>query len=386
MPYTTYVKNYSTQQIELYFDTVPHYSVRSQLKSCGWYWNAEKMCWFARLSRDAERQAISFGASDGTPPESNPEVVAVEMDLESIRSSMAILFKDQKFKTYSLHQINEYLDGLSGSKPEFVCVDQPGADCAAFVLADPINLKFATVGITNDSEQVNEYKHIFSANSQFAQNLIRNVAYSRPYVLYRNSIYGIIGISDTEFIRRIITHTSRLNTPDSYVDVWVYRLKRPCQNHNIESVTAYIASDRSSVEQPINVAYCPVCQRYYINADQYRAFIQRNGLPYLRLKSLTAPDYSSWQEESLLHYMGYNVNAVDNLSSHERWHILEHAIDTKAMSKIEVISFLEFLIHQNENNHRFDNACEKWKTDVQYIRNYRMSDQKYVRGRLVLHL
>lgn len=386
MSHATYIKNYSDQKIELYFDSVPNYSIRSQLKNYGWYWIAEKMCWSTCLSQSAERQAISIGATDGTLPESNPEIATDKMELNSIQAAMVAIFKNTVFKSYSLSQINDYLNSLTGANPKFVHVNQVGADCAAFILADPVNLKFATVGITNNSTLANEYKQIFDANSSFAETLIRNVAYARPYVLYRNSVYGIIGVSDTEYIRQVITHTQQLNLSYSYADIWVYRFKRPCQKHNVQSVTAYIASDRSLIEQPINVAYCPVCQRYYINADQYRTFIHRNGLPYLRLKSFIQPDYASWQKESLLHYMGYNVNTVDNLSNHDRWHILEHAIDTKAMSKIEVISFLEFLIHQNGNNPRFAKAIQKWKIDVQYIRNYRIREQKYIRGRLLIRI
>lgn len=95
----------------------------------------------------------------------------------------------------------------------------------------------------------------------------------------------------------------------------------------MESVTAYVASDRAYQEEPINVAYCPVCNRYYINAEQYRAFTKMHGLPYIRLRMDAPQDYSCWKEESLLHQMGYNVNTVDNLSETERRSILEHAID-----------------------------------------------------------
>ena len=386
MPYTTYIKNYSEQQIELYFSDTPHYTVRSQLKNAGWHWNATKECWTIRLSRDAEKQAISIGASDGTPPNSNPEVATEQMDLNSIRRSMSTLFKDPAFMTYSLQQIDEYLNGLSGKEPKYVHVDQSSADGAVFVLADQVNVQFATVGIVRAPERVDECKQIYSIDSPFAQTPIRNVACSSPYVIYNNSVYGIVAVSDTDFIRSVINHTRQLNIADSYTDIWVYRLKRPCPNHQVQSVTAYVASDRSCVEQPINVTYCPVCQRYYINADQYRAFVHSNGLPYLRIQSFDTPDYSSWREESLLHYMGYNVSSVDGLSQQERWHILEHAVDTKAMSKAEVIAFLEFLIHQNENNCRFVNAVDKWRIDVQHIRNYRIAEQKYVRGRFVLKL
>ena len=265
-----------------------------------------------------------------------------------------------------------------------VDVDTQGIALAGIALIDPVHFKMETVMITGDSTRANEYKRLYSEDSPFAQSLLRCVSFRRPYLLYKSAIYGIVGISDNSYLRQLISHTRNLNSSDSYVDVWVYRLKRPCQHHGVQSVTAFVPSERSPVEQPINVAFCPVCQRYYINDDQYRSFTKQFGLPYIRLRSNSAPDFSTWQEESLLHYMGYNVNATDNLSATARHAILEHAIDTGAMTKIQVISFLEFLIHQSEYNPKFVNACEKWRADVEHIRNYRLHEQKYVRGRLLL--
>ena len=200
----------------------------------------------------------------------------------------------------------------------------------------------------------------------------------------KSEIFGIIGVSDTTFTRTIISHNRNLNLPNAYADIWVYRLKMPCTHHNVQSVTAYVASDRSPVEQPLNVAYCPVCQRYYINADQYRSFTHAHGLPYIRLRIADTPDYRNWQEESPLHHMGYNVSAAEDLTSDQRHAILEHAIDTGVMSKIDVISFLEFLIHNAEHNPCLVNASTKWRTDAEHIRYYQLHEQRYVRGRLLL--
>ena len=310
------------------------------------------------------------------------------MDLDAIRESMVSLFKNSTFRTYSLQQITDYLDNLSGGTPMLVNVDQVNpantAICAV-VLTNPMQLKFEKLCVVQDSRLANEYRKVYHIDSPFAQNVMRSIAFRRPYLLFKNNVYGIIGVSDTEFTRNIIAHTRNLNLPNAYADVWVYRLKMPCKHHNVQSVTAYVASDRSPVERPINVAYCPICQRYYINADQYRAFTQSHGLPYIRLRTDASTDYRTWQEESLLHHMGYNVNALEGLSADKRHSILEHAIDTGAMSKIEVISFLEFLIHNAEFNPRFASACDKWRVDAAYIRNYRLHEQRYVRGRLLFH-
>lgn len=384
MAYPYYIKDFEKKQLILYFDGVPPYAIRAQLKSNGWLWNSHEFYWYASLTQQHENLAKGIGATDVTAPDSNPAIAADEMDIQNIRNSMVTIFKNPVFATHSLRQIQDYLDSLSGGSPLQVNVDTHGIALAGIALIDPVHFKMETVMIAGESARADENNRIYSEDSPFAQNLLRCVSFHRPYLLYKSAVYGIAGVSDNSYLRRLISHTRNLNSSESYVDVWVYRLKKPCQHRGVQSVTAFVPSECSPVEQQINVAFCPVCQKYYINADQYRSFTKQFGLPYIRLRSDSAPDFSTRQEESLLHYMGYNVNTTDNLSASARHAILEHAIDTGAMTKIQVISFLEFLIHQGECNPRFVNACEKWRADVQHIRNYRLQEQKYVRGRLLL--
>ena len=187
-------------------------------------------------------------------------------------------------------------------------------------------------------------------------------------------------------IRQIIEHTQALNR-NEIVDIWVYNLKQPCCAHkeSVQSVTAYVCAGSSGAEHMINVAYCPSCNRYYINSDQYRSFAQRHGLPYLRLQTTSAsagsPDYTVWNEESILHCMGYSVSTAIDLSAETRRKILMHAIGTRTLTKVQVISFLEFLIHQNEGREHFCDACAKWRNDVEFIRTYRVREQSFVRGK-----
>jgi len=386
MPYIYYIKSYADKQIELYFENVPHYSVRSVLKSNGWYWLAEKVCWTTSLSKQSEQLAISLGAIDGTAPNSNPATSTDQMDLSFIRKSMCQKFKSRVFEQYSLRQIKDYLDNLPKSNPLFpifISSEQSNANCVKVLLGNLENNNLEWIVLTDNAESIDEYQNVYSLDSPFAKALLRSVAFSRSYILYKDAVYEIYSVTDTAFLKCVIQHTQKLNDTSDYVDVWIYRLKSPCHPEHMESVTAFISSDRAYREQPINVTYCPICNRYFINIEQYRAFTKMHGLPYIRLKMDISPDYSAWQEESLLHLMGYNVSSVDNLSDGERRAILEHAIDTDPSLKPRIIGFLEFLIHQNENNMRFVNACSKWRSDVEHIRKHRISEQRYIRGRLL---
>ena len=109
-----YIKDFSAQEIKLYFSDVPSKSIRTQLKANGWIWNPTELYWYTDLSKADEEFAKSIGAIDGTPANSNPDISPVEMDLDAIRESMVALFKNSTFRNYSLQQISDYLDSLSG--------------------------------------------------------------------------------------------------------------------------------------------------------------------------------------------------------------------------------------------------------------------------------
>ena len=157
----------------------------------------------------------------------------------------------------------------------------------------------------------------------------------------------------------------------------------PCSTHPkaIESVTAYVPVSGDALLKEINIYHCPECKKYYINAEQYIGFAKKYGLPNVRLRLKATEhisDFSNLREESILHFIGYNVSENDNLSEDERRKKLLHALNTHAMTKAEIISFLEYLIHRSEGNIRFYNACAKWKRDAEFIRNYALDKQKKI--------
>lgn len=186
------------------------------------------MCWVAPLSKQSEQFSLSLGASDGTPQNSNPAIASVKMNLDSIKESLCKIFNSTVFKDYSLYQINEYLDSLPASKPLLIQIDQDSDECAAVSLCNPINLDFDTIVITSNHEFVDEQRNRYDFDSPFAMAVIRSITFSRPYILYKNAVYGIMGVSETTFLKRIIYHTHTLNCANGYKDVWIYRLKRPC--------------------------------------------------------------------------------------------------------------------------------------------------------------
>lgn len=44
-------------KIELYFDSVPSYNIRSTLKTCGWKWQSKRRCWYNFANNETEEFA-----------------------------------------------------------------------------------------------------------------------------------------------------------------------------------------------------------------------------------------------------------------------------------------------------------------------------------------
>ena len=85
-----------------------------------------------------------------------------------------------------------------------------------------------------------------------------------------------------------------------------------------------------------------------------------------------------YKDESLLHSLGYNVNAQEDLSDTERQRILSIVIDERVMEKGEVLSFLDYLIRRSLGNPRMDNARDKWTCDRQFVSHYKRQPSKRV--------
>lgn len=79
--------------------------------------------------------------------------------------------------------------------------------------------------------------------------------------------------------------------------------------------------------------------------------------------------FSNWREESILHALGYNVSQAEGLTDLQRKVILERIIDSGAMTKDRVLSYLDFFVRMHGGT---SSASEKWKEDRRYIAAYNL--------------
>lgn len=162
------------------------------------------------------------------------------------------------------------------------------------------------------------------------------------------------------------------------------------KNHNIETVQANIniMTQAGTVERLlVSAGYCQQCQIYFILETDY---IQAKNKGILLCRQITRDVYERYGDElfdgtklnveSLLHQIGYNVNAQDNLTSKQRQNLLKLAIDNNLYSTSGLLSFLDWLITRNKkvSNRDMSQAISKWAEDRIFVANYKLDSQRKV--------
>lgn len=81
-------------------------------------------------------------------------------------------------------------------------------------------------------------------------------------------------------------------------------------------------------------------------------------------------EISNLNEESLLYQYGYNVAESNNLSKQQRRQILVSLLQQDILKMEEIKNHLSFLINVNKNVLKMKSACEKWKSDFNFLDDY----------------
>ena len=162
--------------------------------------------------------------------------------------------------------------------------------------------------------------------------------------------------------------------------------------HNIEHIRAVVDVIRpnGSVEKTIFPAfYCKTCKKYYILESEFK-LVRKRGLLLCKIVDekywSSNKSYSDYlAQESLLHILGYNVNATIALSDNQRWTLLEKIVDNKIMTKEKIVAHLDMLCRFQENRLSMENAVNKWERDRHHILKYRASANRLVKVVKIKH-
>lgn len=175
--------------------------------------------------------------------------------------------------------------------------------------------------------------------------------------------------------------------PDKMQDITIMSQKnidRDSEEYEMVTALVYCANR----EEPVymDVYYSRRQNRYFINEETYRVYRARYGLPYVRLvpgESGGKLDYGDLRQNSELNLYGYTVAKAAEMTTGARQRLLQQLMDNGLMSKHQIVNHLEWLIHRQSGRIRMEDACDCWREDLRFVNNYKIQDQRKIRGRFV---
>lgn len=135
--------------------------------------------------------------------------------------------------------------------------------------------------------------------------------------------------------------------------------------------------DKENKEQlyEIYVGYCKECNCFYMFRNDFDKMLEV-GKPLCKViridrgEKLEDSDKGfQYRSESVLHVLGYNVRANNNLTQEQRQQILLNAIEQDLLQAHEILDFLNWLVKINTSKRGYSSAIDKWRTDIEYIKN-----------------
>lgn len=163
-----------------------------------------------------------------------------------------------------------------------------------------------------------------------------------------------------------------------YINKRIHDCKR--NKHCVVAVTGIVRKIDGDILK-INVEYCFVCGKYFIEEEQFNRYKELYGIILGNFKccSTLSGGYNSFMKDhSLLNLCGYNVGQKDNLSSISRHKILRYLMENDLMSKPEIIKYLDYFISLNGSQSNKKLAVKKWKEDLDYVNIFRIDKQREI--------
>ena len=176
--------------------------------------------------------------------------------------------------------------------------------------------------------------------------------------------------------------------PNKITTVYVYSHKHISNiEQNYTPVTAYVLRANRNMPVPFNVYYDKQGDRYFINETSYLEYAKQYGFPLMKLKTY-APSSTSFSmadlsDMSTLRLYGYTVSKNEGLTDGQRQELLKNLMDSRLMSKTDILNHIEWLVNTHEGNYKYADACDKWTSDIRFVNQYRLDTQRSVWAQLV---
>ena len=202
---------------------------------------------------------------------------------------------------------------------------------------------------------------------------------------YKGFDYEVVSYKGSRNLHKYLRIISRFCDPvvPRTIHIFAHKNILKFQSDDYEAVTAMIPCASKIFPVATTVYYEKKTSRYFINEDTYKSLRDSYGLPHLRLRAAAdvvsfGSGFATLKPNSELNLLGYNVNAVEGLTTAERRKKLGNILDSGVLRKVEVMNHIEWCIksHQNIPNH--ENAVSKWKEDLLFVQKYKADSQRIV--------
>ena len=173
---------------------------------------------------------------------------------------------------------------------------------------------------------------------------------------------------------------------DQIQDITILSQKNLAQNsEEYEMVTALVYCANRNEPVYIDIYYSKRQNRYFINNESYQQYRVRYGLPYIHLvqDECDEMDYGNLRQNSELNLYGYTVAKSAEMTLGERQRLLQQLMDNGLMHKSQIVNHLEWLIHRQSGRITMEDACDCWKEDLKFVKDYRIHSQRKIKGRFI---
>ena len=334
----------------------------------------------AKKIKDARQKGNLFNniAYENAKQEQREIETRIEQIQKILSTSMVDLELDNELTYVNIGSIVRIHDLEYDEYLKYTVVKTEDANSLQFKISDQSPLGMALIG-----KQVGEIITV-SQNGNSMKFLIKGIDGIDPK--YKNLVSNMIN-SKTDKHRQLI----EIQPKDFLTRSNVYK----CTNakHSIIDIECKIKVLKPNGSQDyvtIPGACCRECNKYYILENEYQKLKQKN---YILLCKIVEKEfwksagngYNGLNQESLLHILGYNVNAQIDIPKAQRWRLLEIFVDEGIFSTMEICSHLQMLMRRNKNNKNFDKAIKKWNADYEHIASYGTSKRSTVSAKSITH-
>ena len=140
-------------------------------------------------------------------------------------------------------------------------------------------------------------------------------------------------------------------------------------------------------ELTISAGYCPECRAYFILESTYQELKRRGHIlckvcdnrEFEKLHYVQNNNGFANSQESLLMLYGYSVSQTKGLTARHRQAILAMLIDEQIMTRVEIVSYLDYFIRIRRRQPSMSMAISKWTEDKAFVENYWLQSNRVVK-------